>query len=169
VIVTAEERERVDELPVPPPPKPPRASARVGAWAKFADCIGRPEPFDDLRRTGEALRMCATCPVLRHCRDWALRNAVYGVAGGMQPAARARWRRTHRIPEPVVTIADFLPQWVVERDEAAQLLGGDAAFPAVPEAVTGDDVWAGAVRQGWGGSKRIMTGPAVQPASAAGS
>lgn len=93
--------------------------------------------------------MCATCPVLRHCRDWALRNAVYGVAGGMQPSARARWRRTHRIPEPVVTIADFLPQWVVERDEAAQLLGGDAAFPAVPEAVTDDDVWGGAVRQGW--------------------
>ena len=48
-----------------------------------------------------------------------------------------------------MTIADFLPQWVVERDEAAPLLGGDAAFPAVPEPVTDDDVWLGAVRQVW--------------------
>lgn len=123
---------------------PARSSARVGAWAKWADCIDRPAPFDDLQRTGQALRMCATCPVLRACRDWALRNAVYGVAGGMTPAARSRWRASHGIPEPVVTIADFLPAWVVASDEASQWLGGDAAFPAVPEPVTDDGVWSAA-------------------------
>jgi hypothetical protein len=92
--------------------------------------------------------MCATCPVLRACRDWALRNAVYGVAGGMTPAARARWRASHGIPEPVVTIADFLPAWVVASDEASQWLGGDVAFPVVPEPATEDDVWSGEVGRG---------------------
>lgn len=125
------------------------SSARVGAWAKWADCIDRPAAFDDLRRMGEARRKCARCPVLRECRDWALRNAVYGVAGGMTPAARAEWRRTHRIPEPVVTIADFLPSWVVERDEAAELLGGDVTAPVVTDDATEDDDWLGALRQAW--------------------
>jgi hypothetical protein len=92
--------------------------------------------------------MCATCPVLRACRDWALRNVVYGVAGGMTPSARARWRATHGIPEPVVTIADFLPAWVVASDEASQWLGGDVAFPAAPEPTTDDDVWSEVVGRG---------------------
>jgi hypothetical protein len=91
--------------------------------------------------------MCATCPVLRACRDWALRNAVYGVAGGMTPSARARWRATHGIPEPVVTVGDFLPAWVVASDDASQWLGGDVAFPAAPEP-TDSDVWSEEVGRG---------------------
>ena len=142
-------REQVDELSTRRRARATRSSARVGVWAKWADCIDRPAPFDDLQHTGQALRICATCPVLRACRDWALRNAVYGVAGGMTPAARARWRATHGIPEPVVTIADFLPEWVVASDEGTPWLGGDAAFPAVPEPSTDDDGWSGAVRQSW--------------------
>jgi hypothetical protein len=65
----------------------------------------------------------------------------------MTPSARAQWRRTHRVPEPVVTIADFLPPSIVERDEAAELLGFDAPFPLVPEPT--DDVWSEAMPQGW--------------------
>jgi len=108
-------------------------SARVGAWAKQADCIGRPEAFDDLRRTGEALRKCATCPVLRDCRDWALRNAVYGVAGGMTPSARAQWRRAHRVPEPVVTLADFLPLDIAVADQGRGLGRSDVIMRAIAQ------------------------------------
>jgi len=141
-------QEHFDESSVRPRTSTRRSSARVGAWAKWADCIDRPAPFDDLQRTGQALRMCATCPVLRACRDWALRNAVYGVAGGMTPASRARWRATHGIPEPVVTIADFLPAWVVANEEASQWLGGDVAFPAPTEPSTEGDLWSGEVGRG---------------------
>lgn len=108
-------------------------SARVGAWAKQADCIGRPEAFDDLRRTGEALRKCATCPVLRDCRDWALHNAVYGVAGGMTPSARAQWRRAHRIPEPVVTLADFLPLDIAVADQGRGLGRSEVIMRAIAQ------------------------------------
>jgi DNA-binding NarL/FixJ family response regulator len=118
---------------VPPRSKPASASARVGAWAKQADCIGRPEAFDDLRRTGEALRKCATCPVLRDCREWALRNAVYGVAGGMTPSARAQWRRAHRVPEPVITLADFLPLDIAVADQGRGLGRSDVIMRAITQ------------------------------------
>lgn len=120
------------------PPRQPKAapvSARVGAWAKQADCIGRPEAFDDLRRTGEALRKCATCPVLRECREWALRNADYGVAGGMTPSARAKWRHAHRVPEPVVTLADFLPLDIAVADQGRGLGRSDVIMRAIAQRV----------------------------------
>ena len=147
-IAAEQVQEQVDEVSARRRARAVRSSARVGVWAKWADCIDRPAPFDDLQRTGQAMRICATCPVLRACRDWALRNAVYGVAGGMTPSARVRWRAHHGIPEPVVTIADFLPAWVVASDEASQWLGGDVAFPAPPEPVTDDGLWSGEVGRG---------------------
>jgi WhiB family redox-sensing transcriptional regulator len=89
----------------------------AGRWQRRAACAGRPAMFDDEERTGEALRLCARCPVLAECRTWALSTVVAGVAGGMTEGSRAAWRERLGLPEPVVSIADFLPLAVASADQ----------------------------------------------------
>jgi DNA-binding NarL/FixJ family response regulator len=112
----------------PAPPADP-----IGAWVRQAGCAGRPAMFDDAERTNDALRLCARCPVLAECRVWALRNAVHGVAGGMTANARAAWRENQLMPEPIVTIADFLPLAVAGADQGWGLGRSDAVLRAVAE------------------------------------
>jgi hypothetical protein len=92
-----------------------------GAWAVRGACNGQSSLFDDPTRTAEALAICATCPVLNFCYKWALHNAVEGVAGGMASEARTAWRKANNIPEPVVSIDEFLPTEVVVADHVGWL------------------------------------------------
>ena len=92
------------------------ATVRQTGWERRAACAGRPAMFDDAERTGEALRLCARCPVLAQCRTWALTTAVAGVAGGMTERSRRAWRRKHGFGEPGLSLADFLPVEVTSAD-----------------------------------------------------
>lgn len=107
------------------------ASAPISSWVRRASCVGRPHLFDDHDRRDEALRLCEGCPVLEECRAWALRNAVYGVAGGMTPQSRAAWRVEHGLREPSVSIEDLLPAEVVGIDCRRRLSRSDAVLAAV--------------------------------------
>lgn len=91
--------------------------ARQVGWERWAACAGRPAMFDDDGRTGEAMRLCARCPVLAQCRTWALTTAVAGVAGGMTEGSRATWRERHGFREPVASLAEFLPLEVASADQ----------------------------------------------------
>jgi DNA-binding NarL/FixJ family response regulator len=108
-------------------------SEPLSAWVRQAACAGRPAMFDNPERTNDALRLCARCPVLAECRVWALTNAVDGVAGGMTATARASWREHQRMPEPVVTIAHFLPLTVAAADQGYGLGRSDVVLCAVAE------------------------------------
>ena len=92
------------------------AAARQVGWERRAACAGRSAMFDDVTRMGEALRLCARCPVLAQCRTWALTTAVAGVAGGMTEGSRAAWREKHGFREPAASLADFLPLDVASVD-----------------------------------------------------
>lgn len=97
----------------------PAARAEVTSaaqWERHAACAGRSAMFDDDARIGEALRLCARCPVLVECRTWALSTAVAGVAGGMTESTRIEWREKHGFREPVATIAEFLPLDIASAD-----------------------------------------------------
>jgi DNA-binding NarL/FixJ family response regulator len=89
--------------------------------------------FDNPERTNDALRLCGRCPVLAECRVWALTNAVYGVAGGMTEGSRAAWRANQGMPEPVATIADFLPLTIAAADQGYGLGRSDVILRAVAE------------------------------------
>jgi len=96
---------------------PHDATVTRAPWERRAACAGRAAIFDDANRTGEALRLCARCPVLAQCRTWALTTAVAGVAGGMTEGSRAAWRDKHGFREPAASLADFLPLDVASIDQ----------------------------------------------------
>jgi hypothetical protein len=51
----------------------------------------------------KAKKICATCPLLEKCRDYALQNRVLGVWGGMSFNERANyWRKHNIIPENII-------------------------------------------------------------------
>lgn len=111
-------------------------SAPPGDWAARAACKRQSALFADSKRTADALAICATCPVLSECYEWALHNAVDGVAGGMTSAARTAWRKANKIAEPIVSIDDFLPPEVVAADSGCWLTRNDAVLKAVAEWTT---------------------------------
>lgn len=106
-------------------------SEPAGTWAVRGACIGQPSLFEDPKRTAEALAICATCPVLNECYEWALRNAVDGVAGGMTSEARTAWRKANKIAEPVVSADAFLPGEVAAADRTTSRMRCDAVLLAV--------------------------------------
>jgi len=57
---------------------------------------------DRRRRHAAALRICAECPVLAECRDWAVHNYAdsTGVVGGFAGHELAHYRHRHGIPRP---------------------------------------------------------------------
>lgn len=113
-----EANDAVAERRAEPPEDSARSCGRTGRWMRRAACAGRPAMFDDAARTGEALRLCARCPVLAECRAWALGTAVSGVAGGMTEGSRAAWRENHGFREPIVTVAEFLPLTIAASDQS---------------------------------------------------
>lgn len=71
-------------------------------WQLHAACAGSPEATDQTRppRVWDALALCAGCPVIEQCRQWAEDEPDYvGVAGGAVYTTRHRNRRstTHTI------------------------------------------------------------------------
>ncbi len=74
---------------------------RVAGWMDRAACLGvDPEVFfpdrGDLHGLGEALAVCAGCPVRHECLEFALsENLTHGVYGGM-PQTLRRTERTRR-------------------------------------------------------------------------
>jgi WhiB family transcriptional regulator, redox-sensing transcriptional regulator len=70
-------------------------------WREFAACVGEdPELFYPVGEDGPALlqiaeakAVCARCPVLAECRDFALGTGDdFGVLGGLTPAERRKAR-----------------------------------------------------------------------------
>ena len=90
----------------------------------------------------EALAICATCPVLNECYEWALHNAVDGVAGGMTSEARTAWRKANNLAEPTVSLDEFLPAEVVAADRGTWLTRCDAILRAVARWTRGRRVGA---------------------------
>lgn len=78
------------------------------SWIRQAACSGRSDIFEQPGRATAALAVCARCPVLGDCRQWALHHAVAGVAGGLTAHSRRLWRRQHGVPEPAAALEDFL-------------------------------------------------------------
>lgn len=101
------------------------------AWVRHAACTGCPHLFEDPRRVADALGVCARCPVLADCRQWSLHHAVAGVAGGLTAAVRRRWRAENRIPEPAVSVEDFLSIEVNRHDCAGRALRAEPILAAV--------------------------------------
>jgi WhiB family redox-sensing transcriptional regulator len=65
------------------------------AWMTRAACRGTDTnvffPGRGKGRTDQAIRICARCPVLTECRQWALNldePTAVGIVGGMTAAAR---------------------------------------------------------------------------------
>lgn len=106
-------------------------SVPPGTWATRAACNGRAYVFANHKRTADALAICATCPVLNECHEWALHNAVDGVAGGMTSAARTAWRKANGIAQPVVSVDDFLAPELVAADRRQWLTRSEPILKAV--------------------------------------
>ena len=67
-----------------------------------------PELFFDDTTRDYALSLCAMCPVLKKCREWAVVTRLpAGVAGGMTATARLREARRRGVP----VVRD---EWAVE-------------------------------------------------------
>lgn len=68
-------------------------------WEQFAACAGRGhEPWFDEDNPAVAKAVCATCPVLDPCRDFADRGgtSLYGTWAGLTRAERLAIRRQRR-------------------------------------------------------------------------
>jgi hypothetical protein len=79
---------------------PARDDGRPASWLDLAACAGHPEPdlwFPDARHpVGEALEICAGCPVRLPCVQAALLVSAihdHGIRGGLSPVQRHPLRR----------------------------------------------------------------------------
>ncbi|MBT7912601.1 WhiB family transcriptional regulator [Candidatus Bathyarchaeota archaeon] len=81
-------------------------------WADFANCVGETDLFfehrcstrcnrhplgcDRLECVRKAKEVCMECPVLEHCRIWAIEaHLQHGVAGAMSERERLEFRRQY--------------------------------------------------------------------------
>ena len=84
-------------------------SLSVGEWFNFASCKGQtvkffrhtcslrcnthPQGCDRVATVRHCRNICLTCPVLEHCRIWAIStNLIYGFAGGMSESERETFK-----------------------------------------------------------------------------
>lgn len=78
----------------------------TGPWRHEAACAGRdteywfPDKSDQLSpASNQAMRICATCPVIQMCLDWAVtKPELFGIWGGKTDSERVSMRRTRRLP-----------------------------------------------------------------------
>lgn len=84
------------------------------AWTSDAACQGRTELFfappgerPEARqvRESKARAVCANCPVVHECRDWARENREYGFWGGESEEERAA--AGFRVDMPVGRVARY--------------------------------------------------------------
>lgn len=74
-------------------------------WMDHAACIGRGDLFfDDLAKSKvkAARKICAVCPVLKRCREYAIPRDEVGVWGGLTANQRRKIRRGHLEEKDVV-------------------------------------------------------------------
>lgn len=71
-------------------------------WRRFALCGDQPELMADPTREGEALAVCAACPVVVQCREWVLGELfIPGVVGATTEVERYGHRKTYQgAPQP---------------------------------------------------------------------
>jgi WhiB family redox-sensing transcriptional regulator len=92
----------------------------TGRWRDQALCADAADPeiwFQDCDRDerDEAVRVCAACPVMRLCRQWALAVGVeYGVWGGLDEAQRRALRSGAPLPTPTRTSPPTRPHACLE-------------------------------------------------------
>lgn len=88
-------------------------------WQVFAACIGTPpEDWFPVGSGGpakvqaeEQKRVCGRCPVLPDCREWALTDLEFGIAGGMTEDERKseKRRRARRKDRHPTRPAEYVP------------------------------------------------------------
>lgn len=75
------------------------------SWRKRAACAGRADLMDDPQREGQALAVCARCPVEQACRDWVMSLArpddPGGVVGRLTEKGRKRYQKKARMAATV--------------------------------------------------------------------
>jgi hypothetical protein len=77
--------------------------------------MGRADLMQDPEREQLAKVLCHSCVGMYACREWAVRNDVDGVCGGLTPAERDEWRRCAGIqPRRIPT---HLPVQVLVEDD----------------------------------------------------
>jgi WhiB family transcriptional regulator, redox-sensing transcriptional regulator len=95
-------------ISVSPEPTAPKPDARP--WSKRAACNGKTSlffgtpaerPEARMVRELKASLVCATCPVLTPCREWARAHGEYGYWGGESEEARAAAGFRTRMPRAV--------------------------------------------------------------------
>ncbi len=83
-------------------------------WTAQAACSGQTElffgpagerPETRARREAKAATVCAACPVINECRQWARENREYGFWGGESEEDRAA--AGYRVEMPVGRIARY--------------------------------------------------------------
>ena len=84
------------------------------AWTADAACTGQTDlffapagerPEARVTRENRARSICAGCPVLLECRDWARENREYGFWGGESEEERAA--AGYRVDMPVGRVARY--------------------------------------------------------------
>lgn len=104
-----------------------------GSWVKRAACGGDSDVFEDLDAVDLALTICNSCPVLNECRTWALLNAVDGVAGGLTPFERRRWRTENGLSEPTISLEDFVDAEILRDDVRNRAVQSQALIDLVAD------------------------------------
>jgi len=81
-------------------PFDPASALSTPKFFKDGRCVDQ-DPIlwdgDDEGESFQALRICADCPVMQSCLEWAVRHEEYGIFGGQTAAARTRLRRKQGI------------------------------------------------------------------------
>ena len=71
----------------------------------------------------KALALCATCPSLEPCKQWAIAHEQYGIWGGTTEVERDRYRRENNIE--VVAPAS----WLVDKSEEGTIISSMTIEP----------------------------------------
>ncbi|PZU01555.1 MAG: hypothetical protein DI630_12075 [Gordonia sp. (in: high G+C Gram-positive bacteria)] len=104
------------------PPNLPLGVGRNWVWQQEASCRNHPKdlffPPDIVGRRrsrteeARAKQICSDCPVLHHCRDYALQAPeAYGIWGAMTPQERARVLLARDIARGRVRIDNVVDPW----------------------------------------------------------
>jgi hypothetical protein len=83
-------------------PSPLNRSLWIGAAACKSVDTNRFYPENGAAVSKEIVSLCASCPVLEPCQEWAVHYEAHGFQGGMTPAQRSRVRAklNIRLTEP---------------------------------------------------------------------
>ena len=91
-----------------------RPTESFTGWQSTALCAGQTDlffpppgerPEARARREAQARQLCAVCPVLHPCQQWARGNREYGFWGGESEEDRAR--AGYRVDMPVGRVAHY--------------------------------------------------------------